>query len=253
MSLRAARRAPARARARGIRNRARRAPAAPQAASLPDAPRPLWLLPEPAPLGHVARSGAVGAARRARAHRVGLVGRRRRAPRLLRRRKAARRSARGSIAITATASTTANGGCTAGSREQRVPVARGLRTHRPIRYQPTVIDDIRTIVHASPFPHRRPPSRSPPSWSRCRRQPRRTRRRCRPITTVERDPSTTQWYPRPLSARGLHERRDAVRAQQRARDHDRRRRQPPPRARRPSAARSTTRRAARSTSTRPRR
>ena len=76
------------------------------------APRPLWLLAEPQPLGASAGAQPWVLQRRARAHRIGLVGRRRCAPRLLRRRNAARRNGRGSIAITATAPTTANGSCT---------------------------------------------------------------------------------------------------------------------------------------------
>ena len=79
----------------------------------PDAlpPRPLWLLAEPAAARPPARSAAVGAARRPGAHRIRLVGRRRRAPRLLRRRQARAARPRGSIATTATASTTASGSC----------------------------------------------------------------------------------------------------------------------------------------------
>ena len=110
---RAACRASARARAMREREQSRRSRRAHAFASVcRDAPRPLWLLAEPQPLGACAGTQPWVAARRPRAHRVGLVGRRRRAPRLLRRRHAARRNASGSIAITATASTTASGSCT---------------------------------------------------------------------------------------------------------------------------------------------
>ena len=90
------------------------------AASLPDAPRPLWLLPEARAARHVLERGAVGAASDG-PERIesGWWDGRRCASRLLRRRDAAAASSPGSIAIIATASTTANGSCTGGSRERR--------------------------------------------------------------------------------------------------------------------------------------